>query len=72
MKIERSEEPKKPAFKLRYYWTWDFWTNWVLDAPGVHNYYAFGFGPHPPQEGWLKTGIGDYGHLFAERYPRRP
>jgi len=25
---------EKPAFPLRYYWTWDHSTNWVLDDPG--------------------------------------
>lgn len=25
---------EKPAFALRYYWTWDHSTNWVLDDPG--------------------------------------
>lgn len=33
-----------PAFPLRYYWTWDHSTNWVLDDPGnqvdgCQNYY---------------------------------
>ena len=36
---------EKPAFPLRYYWTWDHSTNWVLDDPGnqffgCHNQYA--------------------------------
>ena len=25
---------ERPAFPLRYYWTWDHSTNWVLDDPG--------------------------------------
>jgi len=25
---------EKPSFPLRYYWTWDHSTNWVLDDPG--------------------------------------
>ncbi len=25
---------EKPAFGIRYYWTWDHSTNWVLDDPG--------------------------------------
>lgn len=36
---------EKPAFPLRYYWTWDHSTNWVLDEPGnqfsgCHNQYT--------------------------------
>ena len=25
---------EKPAFPLRYYWTWDHSTNWLIDEPG--------------------------------------
>ncbi|NQU11381.1 hypothetical protein HQ590_11355 [bacterium] len=28
------DRTEKPAFPLRYYWTWDHSTNWVLDDPG--------------------------------------
>ena len=28
------DKTEKPAFPLRYYWTWDHSTNWVLDDPG--------------------------------------
>ena len=29
------ERTEKPAFPLRYYWTWDHSTNWTLDDPGT-------------------------------------
>ena len=28
------ERHESPAFPLRFYWTWDHSTNWVLDEPG--------------------------------------
>jgi len=29
------EKTEKPAFGLRFYWTWDHSTNWMLDDPGM-------------------------------------
>ena len=67
MKTEASKGPKKPAFGLRYYWTWDLWTNWVLDAAGLHNYEAFGESEYFAGNDYLKdaaTFVEDYKRLI--------